>query len=146
MTDLSKIDFTQLKLEKIIGENVYVTINGAFLHIVLGATSTAALINDRWQLTSGAPGLTREATDELWKRTEQVDELIRQQSRRRITVTEMLVEIITSGREMTVLNNGLTGRYRFNAQDGAIEYFAKSGVWLKSHGAGRGDDIVTVLE
>lgn len=146
MTDLSKIDFTQLKLEPIGVFKASVKCSNGVLFLVASQTSVAYLSCHNWRLTSGASEFDKRDTDELWARTEQVDEFIKQQSLRRITVVEFAKELVGSEREITILCDGERVTYRFNRDICAFEYLPDGGEWTRSLGMGRRADIVAILD
>lgn len=147
MVDYSKIDFAQLKLEPI-GDDIVLVKNDIEPMLTIGGLCVAQRTQNGWVLKDGVSSVRfdRFLTDELWKRTDEVDKFIRLQSRRQLTVAEMMVELIISGREMAILNNGILFKYRFNGKRGAIECLSPLCEWELCTGAGERGRIVTVKE
>lgn len=148
MTDYSKIDFTELKLEQI-ADLLFMRVRQVEdkIEITIGGLVVARKMNNEWILTASVNGCNRVKIDELWKRTEQVDEFIRQQSRRRITLIELIQELVNEDRAIKVFSCGQEVSYRFNRSRCSFEYLldSKKG-WETSVSLGRHDEIVTILD
>lgn len=150
MTDLSKIDFTQLKLDNVGAAKVHAdSVRNERVDLFFG---TASILykreNQDWVTTSYAAGLNREQVNELFKRTEQVDEFIRQQSRRRITTIQLARELIDNDREICVQARytiGAVTRYRFNRSMCRFEFY-DAGCWNLCTDLGDSNLVVTILD
>lgn len=147
MTDLSKIDFTQLKLEPIGARTTFAVLIGRTVPSVEFNSLTVAVKRcGEWCISSGANGLNRSEVDELWKRTDQVDAFIKEQSRRRITLLEFVKELIDAVEPLTIENDtGFRGTYRFNKASSVIEIY-EGPTWRNSTGIGDAKELVTIVD
>lgn len=149
MTDYSKVDFTELKLEPIGAVSVHAnSSHSERVDLFSGCTSIMyKLGNQEWCTTSYSAGLSRSRLEELFKRTEQVDEFIRQKSRRRITVLQLARELIDDEREICIQAQqiGAVMRYRFDRLACRFEFY-DAGCWHRSPGLGDHRSVVTIID
>lgn len=150
MTDYSKIDFTQLKLDNIQTDRVHVSATETSqvnLHLS-GRVILYKRYGDSWRFTDWTSSLTRTEVRELLLRSDQVDAFIEQQSRRRITVLQLVRELVNrGGQAITIDIGGSLLMYRLNLASCTIEYqIVGCDDWVFSDNIGRHDDIVTVID